>query len=253
MTTERSTHSKKRQWLRRFWRLLSASALLVAAIVVWQSLDDMFPCTRIEIQGTSQASVAELTYLAYRDSLINAVLVADRIRRHPWVRWADASCSMLTRTIQVWVEERVPELLVLDRYGRAAYYVDDAGFRMPTHQGSTFDVPVLHNFSEPYHPVGPLQNREVRRLVTTLAGLDEKTDALISELTVTSQGMQMVTTSTPLSRPIEVWLGRDRYDEKLRHLVAFWEQVVLPQPQKKHFQQIDLRFDSLIVSRETDV
>ena len=180
---------------------------------------------------------------------IDPAIVADRVRRHPWVRAATAT-RWPTGTLRIAVQERAPMVLVMDGRGRPAHYLDRAGFAMPLASGAVYDLPIVRGLRERYHPVQRLQNESVREFLEVFARLDDETNALVSELEVHGSGeLRLRTTPTGARGSFQVWLGRDGFDEKLRRLRAFWHQAVLPQPDKI-FHVIDLRFDGQIVTRE---
>ena len=141
--------------------------------------------------------------------------------------------------------------LVMDARGRAAHYVDRSGFAMPLASAAVYDLLLIRGLRERYHPVRRLQNKPVRAFLDAFARLDAETNALVSELDVAPRGdLRLRTTPTDARGSFHVWLGRDDFDEKLNRLRAFWQQAVLPQPDK-NFSVIDLRFDGQIVTRET--
>lgn len=218
----------------------------------WQWLSTL-PCQRIELAGLQRADSTALMELARVDTSmllidIDPAMVADRVRRHPWVRTASAT-RFPTGTLRITVQEQVPVVLVLDRRGRPAHYLDRAGFAMPLADGALYDVPLLRGLTERYHPVRRLQDERVRDLLALFAGLDAETDALVSELELTSSGVHLYTTPVGGRGSLEVQLGRAGFAEKLKRLRAFWHQAVLPQPDKP-FHVIDLRFDGQIVTRD---
>ena len=218
----------------------------------WQWLTNL-PCERIEVAGLQHADSTALMELARVDTAmllidIDPAMVADRVRRHPWVRTARAT-RFPTGTLRISVQERIPMMLVMDRRGRPAHYLDRAGFAMPLAAGAVYDVPLLRGLSERYHPVRRLQDARVRALLALFATLDAETDALVSELELKSTGVHLYTTPVGSRGSLEVQLGRDGFAEKLKRLRAFWHQAVLPQPDKR-FHVIDLRFDGQIVTRD---
>ena len=212
------------------------------------------PVERIALRGLHHADSTALIDLAQVDTGmvlfdVDPALVADRVRRHPWVRTASAT-RYPSGTLRITVQERVPVMLVMDRRGRPAHYLDRAGFAMPLAAGAVYDLPLLRGLRERYHPVRRLQDERVRDLLALFATLDAETDALVSELELKRSGVHLYTTPVGGRGSLEVQLGRAGFAEKLKRLRAFWHQAVLPQPDKR-FHVIDLRFDGQIVTRET--
>ncbi len=257
MAKKRNTKRKKRK-KRRILRgvLLTLGLLGLGSLGVlgWQWMAAL-RCERIEIHGLHHADSTALLHLAQVDTGmvlfdIDPAMVADRVRRHPWVRTARAM-RLPTGTFTISVRERAPVVLVLDQRGRPDHYLDRAGFAMPLTPGALYDVPLLRGLRERAHPVRPLQDERVRALLLALVDADAQTDALVSELEMQPSG-EVVLHTTPVGArgSIVVWLGRDDFAEKLARLRAFWHQAVLPQPDKT-FALIDLRFNSQIVTRET--
>ncbi len=253
-TAKRGTERKKQRVLRTVALTLTVAALGIGGVLGWQWMTSL-RCQRIELAGLHHADSTALMELAQVDTAmvlfeIDPAIVADRVRRHPWVRTATAT-RWPTGTLRIAVQERVPMVLVMDRRGRPAYYLDRAGFAMPLASEAVYNLPLVRGLNERYHPVRRLQNEPVREFLDVFARLDAETDALVSELEVVASGeVRLRTTPAGARGSFEVWLGRDGFAEKLRRLRAFWQQAVLPQPDKS-FPVIDLRFDGQIVTRET--
>ena len=227
-------------WTRR----IAVAAMTVAAVGLlygaYRVLDR--PCTRLDLRGVSQADTTSVLRLAMlADSTLEASIVADRVRRHPWVRWSRATCYP-NRVLQLSIEERVPVLLVVDEAGAATHFIDSAGFMMPVTGQSRFDVPLLRDFREPYHPIRPVAHPQVRMLAQHLMRLDAGTERLLSEFRVTPQGMKLYTVPARSGEPVEVWLGRSDFDLRLQWLRSFWNQRVESHP-GRIFHMIDVRFE----------
>ena len=242
---------------RRLVRLLGVVVAVVglAAAWVWQRT---LPLERVEVSGTHRAQDADVTRLAgvAPDSAapvalygIDAALVEDRVRRHPWVR--EVSLRRLpTGTLRLRVEERTPAALVVDRAGAPSHYLDAAGYAMPLPDGpDRADVPLLRGAIPVYHPTQPVGG-PLRELLGALASADDNVDALVSEVRWDRRGATVLTTATSGHGPIPVRLGRHGHAERLRRLGAFWAQAVLPRPSTP-FQLVDLRFDGQVVTRES--
>ena len=254
-TAKRKTNQRgRRSVLRTVALTLTVAALGIGGVLGWQWMTSL-RCQRIEFAGLHHADSTALMELAQVDTAmvlfeIDPAIVADRVRRHPWVRTATAT-RWPTGMLRIAVQERVPRVLVMDRRGRPAYYLDRAGFAMPLASEAVYDLPLVRGLNERYHPVRRLQNEPLREFLDVFARLDAETDALVSELEMAASGeVRLRTTPTGARGSLEVWLGHDGFAEKLRRLRAFWQQAVLPQPNKR-FPVIDLRFDGQIVTRET--
>ena len=233
---------------------IAAGALLSVTLLGWRGATGI-PVRALVVHGAANAAEDAIMELARvpMDSLLFSVsptVIADRVRRHPWVQ--DAGVSRLpTGTVSIRVRERTPVLLALSTSGEPAYYVDADGFRMPYRPGGTWRVPILTGLSERYHPLVPIRNEAVRNLAAALPELDEDVDALLSEFHVDERGgLILSTTVTPQGRTLQVRLGRAEPAERLVRLRAFWDQVVLARPDVR-YSWVDLRFDSQIVTSES--
>lgn len=248
---------KKRPRLRLGHLLLGGLlGLAVAALGVlgwhWQAT---LKVRAIAIEGAQHAAPAELIRLAGVDTsqvlfALSPALLEDRLRRHPWVQSAGAT-RLPDGTLRLAVEERRPVALVVDGRGAPAYYLDANGFSMPWGDALVHDVPLVRGLGRPYHPLARLEHPGVLELLAALGRAEPAADALLGEFVVEGAGVRLVTVPTPGGRPLAVRLGRSSFDEKLRRLTVFWEQVVLPQPRKR-FTLVDLRFDGQIVTRESE-
>ena len=232
--------------------LLVAAVLGTAGVLGWRWLDRL-PLQAIDVEGARHAERAALVELAAVDTSmklfeVDPVIVADRLRRHPWVAAAEVT-RLPTGTLRLQVQERRPAALVLDRQGAPAYFVDAAGFSMPLVKEAAYDVPLLRGLRAPYHPVQPLEDPSVRALLAALDAADPAARALVSELTLGRDGVWLHTTPRPGAGSVPVHLGQGDFAAKLVRLRAFWEQAVLTQPDRS-FTLIDLRFDSQIVTQE---
>ena len=220
------------------------------------------PLETIEVAGTQHADVDSLVALARIDPTaalfsIDPALVADRVRRHPWVASATVK-RRLAGVLAIRVQEREPVALVLDRRGRPSHYLDRGGYGMPLETASagavpvaSYNVPLLRGVGAAYHPVQPVENPAVQALLEAVAEADPETRLLLSELEITPEG-NVEGWLTPLragGTSVPVLLGYGDFDEKLRRLRAFWQQAVQTRPDRA-FEKIDLRFDGQVVTVE---
>ncbi len=241
---------KRRTWPAALPVLL---ALGVVGALGWHWLSGL-TCRTIEVTGMRHADREAILDLARVDTGmvlfdIDPALVADRVTRHPWVAEAEVA-RLPTGTLAIEVRERRPVALVLDRTGMPSHYLDAAGAQMPLTLGIVHDVPLVRGLRQPYHPVRPVENAEVRALLAALAAAPPEVEALVSEVEVRpGNELWVYTTPDGVHGAVPVRLGRIGFAEKLSRLHAFWQQAVLPRPDKA-FRLIDLRFDSQIVTEE---
>jgi cell division protein FtsQ len=179
---------------------------------------------------------------------VDPVIAADRVRRHPWVGTADVR-RLPTGTVLITVAERTPVALVLAQ-GRPSHYLDRHGYAMPHVEGAAYDVPVLHGLRTPYHPVTPVLDSLALGVLSALAAVDPEANALVSDVELRGDEAWVYTIPPGARGSIPVRLGRGDVAAKLQRLKAFWMQAVLPQPATR-FHQIDLRFASQVITRET--
>ncbi len=248
-------------WLRRVLVVLGLGAVIALGVVGWR-WQAALPVRAVEVHGNVRADTAELLDLAaVPDSAmlfsLDPTILADRIRRHPWVAEAGVT-RWMTGTLGIGVTERVPVALVLDAAGRPSFFFDAAGFMMPTvpagaGRGAAYDVPLLQGRFGTYQPTQPTEDAAVRDLLAALAAVPPATDALVSSVEREGDGMFVLHTAPAAgSGSIPVALGRDGFDEKLRRLQSFWDQAVLTRPALP-IRRIDLRFDGQIVTQESGV
>ena len=173
--------------------------------------------------------------------------VIERVERLPWIGEVRMERTQSGKMILT-ISERTPVLLAMRR-GQPAHFIDAEGYRMPLVAGIAYDVPLLHGLREEYDAVKPVAEPVVQELAAVLADLDPSIQALISEIEL-SKSSDIVFHTTVLDNrgSIEVRMGPGDIRAQLVKLHAFWHQALLPDP-ARDIRQIDLRFDSQIVTR----
>ncbi len=212
----------------------------------------------IDLAGHAHAERDSLLKLARVDTGMTLFgldpdFVTDRLRRHPWIKTAEAT-RLPTGTLRLRVTERTPAALALGEDGTPAYYLDAEGFQMPLDSGAVYDVPLLSGLGAPYQPVRPVQHEAARALLAALpeGTLADDGTALVSEIAFGEDGEAwLYTAPTDARGAVSVRLGTDDFDQKLETLRAFWQQAVRAHPQHP-FDLIDLRFEGQVVTREAD-
>lgn len=243
----------RRGLLRKVTVLLTLATLASLGVLGWNWLNDLVFRT-VEVSGNIHAEADDLISAARVDTGvplfgIEPALIADRVKRHPWVRTADVT-RLPPGTLSITVKERVPVMLVIDANGIPSDYLDAEGYRMPVTDHSSFDFPLLVGVELPANPTQPIESRAIADLLATIAQIEPETDVLISSFVVEASG-QIALSTAPVNGQgsIVVRLGRQDFDRKLRHLSAFWHEAVVTRPDTR-YEWIDLRFDSQIVTRE---
>ncbi len=208
--------------------------------------------SEVHVAGAGHAPPDSIRALARVDTGavlydLEPALIADRVRRHPWVE--DAAVRRLpTGTLRIRVTERTPAALAMDDDGTPAFYVDRAGFCMPVPDSADYDVPLLYGLADAYSPTRPIAHAAAREMLAALEASEARD--LVSELVVAPDStVRLYTRPTGAHGAIAVRLGRGDFTRKLGRLQAFWEQAVVPRPNTR-FALIDLRFDSQIVTKE---
>lgn len=246
-------HSKQKKAARRGLALFLMLLVAAAGFLGWRWASAL-TCTSVELIGVRHANPDEILALARVDTGMTLIeidprYVADRVRRHPWVRDARAM-RLPDGTVTVDVEERAPVALLVDERGVPSHYLDAEGVAMPVVPNGIYDVPLLRGVPVPPNPLQRVAEPAARALLAALARIDPETDALISEAEIRPGGeVWLYTEPLPERGPIPVRLGHEPFLDKFARLKAFWEDAVLSQPGKQ-FELIDLRFESQIVTHE---
>ena len=244
--------AKNRSWFGKIVLFVLLAGMAGGGYVGWNWMKQV-TLTEIQIRGMVHAQETELLDLIDVDSGdvmfdISSMILADRLRRHPWI--AEASVSRLpTGLLDIQVVERHPVAQVLGSSGRIEYFFDRGGYRMPVSDHTFYAVPIISGSIEAYHPVMPVQDQVLKNILLLLPRLSPESDALVSEIRRTGKGIEIDTTPIGGNGTIPVVLGRSDFAYKFRKLEAFWEQEVLLH-QNIQYASIDLRFDSQIVTRE---
>lgn len=248
MTQQSSTHHP----LTRRLGMAGALVLVVLIGVLGRRWQATVRVAALRVVGAEHAAPGALRTLTRVDTGavlydVEPALVADRVRRHPWVE--DASVMRLpTGTLRIDVEERTPAALAMTSDGTPAFYVDRQGFCMPLPDSASYDVPLLYGIADLYTPTQPVAHGPVRRVLAALAA--SKARDLVAELVAQpDSSIRLHTRPTDRRDAIPVRLGHDRFSQRLDYLLTFWAQAVRPRPDT-HFSLIDLRFDSQIVTKE---
>ncbi len=233
--------------------LLVLGVLLVALAAGGAYYRHTLRLARVEVVGARFSLPEDLVALARVDTAaflyrLDPRVVADRVRRHPWVARAHAT-RLPDGTLEIEVAERVPVALALDAAGQATHFLDAEGYAMPAPALAAFDVPLVRGVVLPRNATQPVAARSVRELMAALATLTPDETALVSDLDVTADGVTLYTPRAPQGTTIPVQLGRTDYRRSFRRLRAFWDRAVLTRPTRR-FDTIDLRFSSQIITLE---
>lgn len=232
-------------WQKRSAVLLTSIEVVSACESEWR----LFTSTVCPDLNSTPEEITRLVALEPGTPLYDAdpAAIVDRVERHPWIASADMERTLGGRLILT-ITERTPVLLVM-RNGQPRQYIDAEGYPMPFVTGVAYDVPLLHGLSENFVADRPVNNGPVLELAGVLGDLDSSIHALLSEIEVQSSGALVLHTTVLDSRgSIEVRVGAGSIRQQLDKLHAFWHQALLPEP-GRNVLQIDLRFDSQIVTR----
>lgn len=241
---------------RSIWGIL-AGVLLLAALMAggwtgWQWMQQV-TVKEIRVRGQVNTTEAEILELLRTDTgavmfEVNAVLLEDRVVRHPWVEQVDVA-RLPSGVLDVQVTERTPVALLMAPDGRAAWWVDRHGWRLPITDRARYDVPLIYAPLEPWHPMRPVEHASSRELFAALASASERVDALFSEFLFTDREWELRLTPVAPHDAIPVQLGSNGFARKFEKLLRFWDEEVL-QHQNKIYDRIDLRFDGQIIAEE---
>ncbi len=219
-----------------------AGICTATALASWWRISENQHCQEMHFSGLDRLETNILVRMA--EGLTSPTIVADRIRRHPWIRWAQAKCTWNAR-MQIHVVERQPVLRAMPPGNDWGYYLDQEGFRMPATYA--VDVPIVRGEEvEPFHPLRPIESALVRKLARAVANVEKRTDALLSEFVVEGGEVRLYTPATSGFASTEVRLGREYFGERMVVLTAFWFQAMLLQP---NIGLVDLRFREQVITR----
>lgn len=235
--------------------LLGTLLILVLSAGGWTAWQWVQQVTLQEIRITGQVNVEEqevLDLLRVDTGLVmfdvNAVMLEDRVVRHPWIEQVDVA-RLPSGILDVVIEERTPVALLMGADGRADYWVDHQGWRLPVTERARYDVPLLYAVPETWHPMRPLAHEPTRELIRALDQASNRMDALFSEFVWGADGWTVHLTPAPPHGSIPALLGESDFDVGFDKLLLFWDQQVL-QHANKTFDRVDLRFDSQVVVEE---
>lgn len=251
-TSLRSKNSSERPERRfgviSFVLLVFAIAL---GIVGWQYRSSLEHKTT-RVSGAVQASHDEIVRLVAIDSSttlysIDPRTIEDRVSRHPWVRNAKAH-RLPTGVLKISVSERNPVLTVLSASGSPSHYVDAECYMMPLTGRHQTDIPLVSGRLPRFHPTARLENTSLCTLAAAIARSGKRLDHIVSEFVIDGNGdITLYTQPAKGKGSLPVKLGRTELLERLEILQSFWEQV-LQEGSTPTFKQIDLRFDSQVVT-----
>ncbi|HRR08431.1 MAG TPA: FtsQ-type POTRA domain-containing protein [Rhodothermales bacterium] len=253
--TQPSPRFDGREWLRnrKTWLIGIGLLIIVSGVIyLWQKF---VPLKGIEFTNAQYADLTELRKLIpIVDGQKNmAEVEADSIiilvKKHPWVKDATASKG-LNGILEVEITEKIPVLLVLNQDGVPQYYMDENGYPMNWVRGASFDVlPISGNIPR-YQPGKKVPNGTLLALAQDIAKLPNQITALIASLELRPDG-RIVGRAASINQniPPRIELGKNRFEDRLLTLKAFWNQSVLPYPQK-NIREIDLRWEGQVVTNE---
>lgn len=208
---------------------------------------------KVQMQGLVNATESEVRDLIMVDSgevlfRLDAAILEDRIRRHPWIMSARVS-RLPTGTLDIRVIERHPVVRVMEESSRPDYFMDRNGYRMPQTGTAWYPAPILSGILEPYNPVMPVRDGVVLDMLRALPLISDESDALLSELRRVNTGFEIRTTPQGNHASLRVLMGKTDFEARFALLERFWEQQVL-RHQDVRFASIDLRFNSQVVTEE---
>lgn len=242
---------------RQIGRILIGGASAIVLVMLgglgWQWASGLM-VEEIQIQGYRHAALTELRSLVPVDSStamldVEPDSVAAEVEHHPWVKRA-AVTRWPTGRLQIKVEERMPVAIALNRSGSPAHYFDADGFAMPLVDGAHYDVPPVSG-SLPEVKAGQAVDGPLGRFLLALERVPREASALIGDVEIRDGEIWVRTLPTKSGETIPVRLGRDDFDARLIRMHTFWHRAVMAQPDKQ-FAMVDLRFNSQVVTRESE-
>lgn len=253
-----------RIWAVLRWSLLAAAlvAALAGAILLhqaveqWLITDPRFALTRnersggaeIALEGLANASRQRVLDTFAEDAGRSLYLLPVGERRQQllavdWVR--DATVVRLwPNRLRVRIAERQPAAFVRlePRQAGAAYrtaLIDADGVILEIPEGSRYDLPVLTGIDERQSP--ELRAVRVRRMLALLEEIGELAER-VSEVDAENLNNLKATVNAG-GQIVEVWLGRERYSDRLRRFFEYFAEVRRRYPAATTF---DLRLEDRI-------
>ncbi|MBL7979126.1 MAG: FtsQ-type POTRA domain-containing protein [Bacteroidetes Order II. Incertae sedis bacterium] len=253
--TQPSRRFDGRVWLqnRKMW--LVGVGLLIVVLGVFYLWQDFVPLKGVEFTNAQYADLTELRKLIpiadgqKTMAEVEADAIITLVKRHPWVKDATVSKG-LNGILEVEITEKKPVLLVLNQDGVPQYYMDESGYPMNWVRGASFDVLPISGNTPRYQPGKKVPNGTLLTLAQDLAKLSDQVTALIASLELRPDG-RVVGRAASINQniPPRIELGKNRFEDRLLTLKAFWNQSVLPYPQK-NIREIDLRWEGQVVTNE---
>ena len=232
--------------------IASAIVLVMAGAYAWQWASGIM-VSEIRIHGNTHAATGEILALARIDSSVaivdvNPDSVSAGIEAHPWVK--DAAVRRLpTGTVNIRIAERHPVAIVLEG-GSPAAFLDATGRVMPLTEDAVYDVPTITGVRE-IRGRDVVEDETILELLRTLDNSPREISALIGDLTYENGEVWVRTLPNSSGESLPIRLGDRDFETRLRRMYTFWHRAVITQPEKR-FAVIDLRFDSQVVTRESE-
>lgn len=231
---------------------VAAIVLVMAGAIGWQWASGIM-VAEVRIQGYQHAELDELASLVDTDSSValidvNPDSIAANVEQHPWVDVATVR-RFPTGTLSVRITERIPVAIAIDR-GEAVAYLDADGRVMPLVRSAVYDVPTISGLARVNHG-GIVEEETVRGMLAALAEIPNEVSALIGSLSFQDGEIWAGTLPDAAGESLPVRLGDRDFEHRLKRMHTFWHRAVISQPQK-HFDLIDLRFNSQVVTRESE-
>ena len=243
---------KKEKRLRSFWRKHKWNLGLVGAILggglslflfsLWLMQMSGLSIKNIEVRGelkeSKSAEIIKISGVSLGENLMSISLkkVRQNILTHPWVK--DVSVRRyFPDALWISIAEYQPRaLLLLGKF----YFVSKEGVPFKTLDDETVrDLPILTGLSD----------RDSTKILGMLAVLDSCEKGPVENLIEVSEihfhpikGFSVVT----LKKPMEIYLGFDRFDEKLARLKTILENQSIFQ---RRVATIDLNFKEKVYIR----
>lgn len=210
------------------------AGLPLGLFMTWRHLlrTPHFLVRQVEVEGNHRVSAKDIVRAAGLDRPVSTLLVDEdalalAVRAEDWIRTADVEVT-LPQKVRIRVTERQPAaLLALG----SLYLVDERGivFRR-LRPDESFDLPIVTGFerSELTDPTRQAETRDrLREALTVLRayatlGLDRV--APLSEISCDVVYGHVLRTE---AEGAEIWLGKDRYAEKLGRLADVMADVAL--------------------------
>ncbi len=242
--------------LKKLKRLLTASAMMVLAVVLGVELYTLFfkvallKLEKIEVTNIhrlKREDVIAMAGVSPGDDMLHLNLrhVGELLEKNPWVEEVSIR-RYFPHTLSVEIKEREPEAIVNMGY---LYYMDRHGdLFKPLTAGDPLDYPVLTGLDEEALAKDPAGSKAMlESCVAILSLLKAGTVFRVQDISEIHMEKNSGFTLITMHGGVAVRLGKERFMEKMQRLARIYKDL---QPQMLGLSYIDLDFNDRIIVKK---